>query len=53
MKVELKPHGKNLEFNNLTSDEMVREHWLPLLTEMGKEEWLKIPMRKSPLWPQF
>jgi hypothetical protein len=37
-KVKLNPHRKTLEINNkeysLPSDEMVREHWLPLLTEM-------------------
>jgi hypothetical protein len=41
MKVKLTTHRKNLEINNMghciTSDEMVREHWLPLLTEMAKE----------------
>ena len=57
MKVKLTTHRKNLEINNMghriTSDEMVREHWLPLLTEMAKEDWLKTPMREPPLWPQF
>ena len=57
MKVKLTTHRKNLEINNMghriTSDEMVRKHWLPLLTEMAKEAWLKTPMRESPLWPQF
>ena len=57
MKVKLTTHRKNLEINNMghriTSDEMVREHWLPLLTEMAKEDWLKTPNRESPLWPQF
>ena len=49
MKVKLTTHRKNLEINNMghriTSDEMVREHWLPLLTEMAKEDWLKTPNR--------
>ena len=57
MKVKLTTHRKNLEINNMghriTSDKMVREHWLPLLTEMAKEDWLKTPIRESPLWPQF
>jgi hypothetical protein len=56
MKVKLTTHRKNLEINIMghciTSDEMVREHWLPLLTEMAEEDWLKTPNRESPLWAQ-
>ena len=45
MKVKLTNHSKNLDIykmgHRITSDEMVREHWLPLLTERAKEDWLK------------
>jgi hypothetical protein len=37
----------------ITSDEMVNEHWLPLLTGMAQEDRLKNPMREPPLWPHF
>jgi hypothetical protein len=57
MKVKLSNHSKNLDIHRMgyriTSDEMVREHWLPLLTESAKEDLLKNPVRKSPLWPEF
>jgi hypothetical protein len=57
MQVKLNNHRKNLDTNNMghriTSDEMVNEHWVPLLTEMAKEDWIKRPMREPPLWPHF
>jgi hypothetical protein len=57
MHVKLNHHRKNLDTNNMghriTSDEMINEHWVPLLTEMAKEDWIKRPKRDSPLWPQF
>ena len=57
MKVKLSNHSKNLDIHRMgyriTSDEMVREHLLPLLTESAKEDWLKNPVRESPLWPEF
>ena len=57
MKTKLTNHSKNLDIykmgHRITSDEMVREHWLPLLTERAKEDWLKNPIRESPLWPKF
>ena len=57
MKVKLSTHSTNLEVNGMghriTSDEMVREHWIPLLTEMAREDWLKVPVRDPPLWPHF
>jgi hypothetical protein len=56
MKVKLTTHRKNLESNNMghcITSKMVREHWLPLLKVMAKEDRLKTPNRVSPLWPQF
>jgi hypothetical protein len=57
MQVKLNNHKKNLDTNNMghriTSDEMVNEHWVPLFTEMAKEDWIKRPKRDSPLWPHF
>ena len=57
MLVKLQTHRKNLELSNMghriTSDEMVREEWLPMLTNMAKEDWLKRPSREAPLWPHF
>ena len=37
----------------IMSDKMVREHWIPLLMEMAREDWLKIPIRQPPLWPHL
>ena len=57
MKVKLVTHSTNLELSGMgyriTSDDMVRESWIPLLTEMAREDWLKIPDREPPLWPHF
>jgi hypothetical protein len=57
MKVKLQTHNTNLEENKMghriTSDEMVREHWIPLLTDMAREDWLKMPNREPPLWDHF
>ena len=57
MKVKLVTHSTNLELSGMgyriTSDDMVREQWIPLLTEMAREDWLKIPDRDPPLWPHF
>jgi hypothetical protein len=45
MKVKLTTHSANLTVNGMghriSSDEMVREHWIPLPTEMAREDWLK------------
>jgi hypothetical protein len=53
MKVKLSNHSKNLEIHGMgqriTSDEMVREHCLPFLVESA----IEIPVRESPLWPEF
>ena len=57
MKVKLETHSANLELSGMgyriTSDDMVRESWIPLLTEMAREDWLKTPGREAPLWPHF
>ena len=57
MKVKLTNHSKNLDTykmgHRITSDEMIREHWIPLLTVRAQEGWLKNPIRESPLWPKF
>ena len=57
MKVKLETHSSNLELSGMgyriTSDDMVRESWIPLLTEMAREDWLKMPGREAPLWPHF
>ena len=57
MKMRITTHHNNLKVQNMehriTSDEMIMENWLPMMTEMAREDWLKIPNRKSPLWPQF
>ena len=57
MMVMLTTHRKNLELSGMghriTSDEMVREEWLPMLTYNAKEDWLKIPSKSPPLWPHF
>ena len=50
MKVKLTVKGMG---HRITSDEMVREHWIPLLTEMAREDWLKVSVREPPLWPHF
>ena len=57
MRVKLQTHSTNLEEDKMghriTSDEMVREHWIPLLTDMAREDWLKMPNREPPLWNHF
>ena len=57
MLVKLTTHKNNLELSSMghriTSDEMVREEWLPMLTEGAKEDWLKVPCRSSPIWNHF
>ena len=57
MKVKLQTHSANLEYNKMghriTSDEMVCEHWIPHLTDMAREDWLKLPNREPPLWDHF
>jgi hypothetical protein len=57
MHVKLNSHRKNLDTKEkgrrITSNEMVIEHWVPLLTDKAKEDWIKTPKRKTPLWPQF
>ena len=37
--------------HRVTSDEMIREEWLPILPDGAKEDWLKLPRKSSPLWP--
>ena len=57
MLTKLTMHKKNLEQSNMshrvTSDDMIREQWLPMLPTMAKEDWLKTPVRIPPLWPHF
>ena len=57
MLTKLTMYKKNLEQSKMshrvTSDDMIREHWLPMLPLMAKEDWLKTPMRNPPLWPHF
>ena len=57
LKVRLTSHSKNLEQSGMgyriKSDDMVREEWIPLLTENAREDWLKVPPRQPPLWPHF
>ena len=57
LKVRLTTHNKNLELSGMgyriTSDDMGRKEWIPILTEMAREDWLKVPPRKPPLWPHF
>ena len=40
-----------------TGLQVMREHWIPLLTEMAREDWLKVPdckgVRDPPLCPHF
>lgn len=57
MKMRINTHHNNLKVqgmeHRITSDEMIMENWLPMMTEMAREDWLKIPNRDPPLWPQF
>jgi hypothetical protein len=43
--------------NHITSDDMVKKHWVPLLTEQVREAWDSVEnynvIRSPPLWPQF
>ena len=39
--------------HRITCDEMVQEHWIPLLTDMAREDWLKMPNREPSLWDHF
>jgi hypothetical protein len=52
MHVRLNSHRKNLDTNkmghHITSEEMVNKHWVPLLTDRAKEDWIK-----APLWTHF
>ena len=54
---KLTSHKKNLDLSDMghriTSDQMIREEWLPMLPTMAKEDWLKVPNKAKPLWPQF
>jgi hypothetical protein len=50
-----------MDMNNMgyhiTNDDIVKKHWVPLLTEKAKEAWDRIEdyniIRSPPLWPQF
>ena len=57
LKVRLTTHSNNLEKSGMgyriMSDDMVREEWIPLLTESAREDWLKVPPRQPPLWKHF
>ena len=61
MKRKLNSHKQHMDMNNMghqiTSDEMVKKHWVPLLTEKAKEAWDKVEnynvIRSPPLWPTF
>ena len=61
MKRKLNSHRKHMDMNNMgqhiTSDKMVKKHWVPLLTEKAKEAWDSVEdynvIRSPPLWPQF
>ena len=54
---KLQSHKENLDLSNMghrvTSDEMIREEWLPIMPENAKEDWLKVALDPTPLWPQF
>jgi hypothetical protein len=51
MKMRITTHHNNLKVQNtehrITSDEMIMENWLPMMTEMAREDWLKIPKSLS------
>ena len=53
MKMRINTHHNNLKVQGMeyriTSDEMIKENRLPMLTELVKEDWLKIPNREPPL----
>jgi hypothetical protein len=57
MHVKLNSHRKNLDTNekghHITRNKMVNEHWVPLLTDKAKEDWIKTPKREMPLRPQL
>ena len=54
---KLQSHKENLDLSSMghrvTSDEMIREEWLPIMPENAKEDWLKVALDPTPLWPQF
>ena len=49
MKMRINTLHNNLKVqgmeHRITSDEMIMEIWLPMLTETAREDWLKIPNR--------
>ena len=54
MKRKLNSHKQHMDMNNMghqiTSDEMVRKHWVPLLTEKAKEAWDKVENYNESSW---
>jgi hypothetical protein len=48
---------KNNMGHHITRDDMVKKHWVPLLTEQAREAWDSVEnykvMRLPPLWPQL
>ena len=54
---KLQSQKTNLDFSNMghrvTSDEMIREEWLPIMPDLAKEDWLKTTRNGNPLWPEF
>jgi hypothetical protein len=43
--------------HHITNNDMVKKHWVPLLTEKAKEAWDRVEddnlIRSPPPWPQF
>ena len=54
---KLQSHKENLDLSSMghrvSSDEMIREEWLPIMPDNAKENWLKVALDPTPLWPQF
>ena len=54
---KIQSYKSNLDLSHMghrvTSDEMIREEWLPIMPDSAKEDWLKLPRGSSPLWPEF
>ena len=61
MKRKLNSHKQHMDrinmWHRITSDEMVRKHWVPLLTNKAKEAWDEVEdyniIRSPLLWPTF
>ena len=61
MRRRINTHKRHMEKSNMghhiTSDDMVKKHWVPLLTEQAREAWDSVEnynvIRSPTLWPQF